>query len=130
MAGRSAEGYSRAHGEGKGRVFYGGRCQISRFQPDAGGVRSGGQRVGPFGGGSSNLSHSGTGLRDDWGSVLVRLGGKLSNMVAAAAGMATMGLVPILSIFACFCSKRTADQVSTSIAYPRLNVVLCGHMPD
>ena len=48
------------------------------------------------------------------------------NMISAASGMATMGLVPVLSIFACFCSRRATDQVSISIAYPQLNVKLCG----
>jgi transketolase len=56
----------------------------------------------------------------------VQFGCAEQNMVSAAAGMATMGLIPILSIFACFCSRRVADQVSISIAYPRLNVKLVG----
>jgi transketolase len=56
----------------------------------------------------------------------VQFGCAEQNMISAAAGMATVGLIPVLSIFACFCSKRAADQVSISIAYARLNVKLCG----
>ncbi len=106
------------------------------------------------------MSHTGHGLRDDWGQILIRMGRKFKkmvlldadvrpatrasqfskefpdrfvqfgcaeqNMVSAAAGMAAMGLIPVLSIFACFCSRRSADQVSISVALSRLNVKLCG----
>ncbi|MBP3427570.1 MAG: transketolase family protein, partial [Clostridia bacterium] len=44
------------------------------------------------------------------------------NMVAAAAGMATMGLVPFASSFAMFAAGRAFEQVRNSIGYPQLNV--------
>ena len=44
------------------------------------------------------------------------------NMVAAAAGMATMGLVPFASTFAMFAAGRAFEQVRNSIGYPGLNV--------
>ena len=44
------------------------------------------------------------------------------NMVAAAAGMAAMGLVPFASSFAMFVSGRAFEQVRNSIGYPRLKV--------
>lgn len=44
------------------------------------------------------------------------------NMVSAAAGMATEGLVPFVNTFAAFISYRALDQVRNSIAYPNLNV--------
>ena len=44
------------------------------------------------------------------------------NMVAAAAGMATMGLVPFASTFAMFAAGRAFEQVRNSIGYPNLNV--------
>ena len=44
------------------------------------------------------------------------------NMVAAAAGMAAMGLVPFASSFAMFVAGRAFEQVRNSIGYPRLNV--------
>ena len=44
------------------------------------------------------------------------------NMVAAAAGMSTMGLVPFASTFAMFAAGRAFEQVRNSIGYPNLNV--------
>jgi transketolase len=44
------------------------------------------------------------------------------NMMAAAAGMATTGLIPFVSTYAVFASLRALDQVRNSIHYPRLNV--------
>ena len=44
------------------------------------------------------------------------------NMVAAAAGMAAMGLVPFASSFAMFAAGRAFEQVRNSVGYPRLNV--------
>ncbi|MGM0365980.1 MAG: transketolase family protein [Actinomycetota bacterium] len=48
-----------------------------------------------------------------------------ANMMSAAAGLATMGKIPFASTFGVFASKRAADQVSISVAYPRLNVKIC-----
>lgn len=45
-----------------------------------------------------------------------------SNMIAVAAGMSTMGLVPFASSFAMFASGRAFEQVRNSIGYPHLNV--------
>ena len=45
-----------------------------------------------------------------------------SNMVAVAAGMAAMGLVPFASSFAMFAAGRAFEQVRNSIGYPHLNV--------
>ncbi|MBM3128401.1 MAG: transketolase family protein [Chloroflexi bacterium] len=44
------------------------------------------------------------------------------NMMAAAAGMATTGLIPFASTYAVFASLRALDQVRNSIHYPHLNV--------
>jgi transketolase len=44
------------------------------------------------------------------------------NMMAAAAGMASTGLIPFASTYAVFASLRALDQVRNSIHYPRLNV--------
>ena len=44
------------------------------------------------------------------------------NMMAAAAGMATTGLIPFASTYAVFASMRALDMVRNSIHYPRLNV--------
>lgn len=45
-----------------------------------------------------------------------------SNMMAAAAGMAAMGLVPFASSFAMFAAGRAFEQIRNSIGYPHLNV--------
>ena len=45
-----------------------------------------------------------------------------ANMIAAAAGMSTMGLVPFASSFAMFASGRAFEQIRNSIGYPHLNV--------
>ena len=44
------------------------------------------------------------------------------NMMAAAAGMATTGVIPFVSTYAVFATLRALDQVRNSICYPRLNV--------
>ena len=44
------------------------------------------------------------------------------NMMAVAAGIASMGLVPFASTFAMFASGRAFEQVRNSIGYPHLNV--------
>jgi transketolase len=44
------------------------------------------------------------------------------NMMAAAAGMASTGLIPFASTYAVFASMRALDQLRNSIHYPRLNV--------
>ena len=44
------------------------------------------------------------------------------NMIAAAAGASTMGLVPFASSFAMFAAGRAFEQVRNSIGYPQLNV--------
>jgi transketolase len=50
------------------------------------------------------------------------------NMMAAAAGMATTGLVPFATTYAVFATLRALDQVRNSIHYPRLNVkIACSH---
>ena len=41
-----------------------------------------------------------------------------SNMMATAAGMAAMGLVPFASSFAMFAAGRAFEQVRNSIGYP------------
>ncbi len=44
------------------------------------------------------------------------------NMICAAAGLSTTGLVPFASSFAMFAAGRAFEQVRNSIGYPHLNV--------
>lgn len=46
------------------------------------------------------------------------------DMVATAAGMSTMGLIPFASTFAMFGAGRAYEQVRNSVAYPHFNVKL------
>jgi transketolase len=48
-----------------------------------------------------------------------------SNMISVAAGFAAMGKIPFASTFSVFATKRACDQVSISVAYPKLNVKIC-----
>lgn len=45
-----------------------------------------------------------------------------ANMVCAAAGMSTMGLVPFVSTFAMFAAGRAFEQVRNTVGYPKCNV--------
>ena len=47
------------------------------------------------------------------------------NMMAVAAGAATMGMVPFASSFAMFAAGRAFEQIRNSIGYPALNVKIC-----
>ena len=47
------------------------------------------------------------------------------NMMAVAAGAASMGMVPFASSFAMFAAGRAYEQIRNSIGYPALNVKIC-----
>ena len=47
------------------------------------------------------------------------------NMMAVAAGAASMGMVPFASSFAMFAVGRAYEQIRNSIGYPGLNVKIC-----
>ena len=50
------------------------------------------------------------------------------NMITAAAGLATVGLVPYVSTFACFSGVLAYENIRTDLAYPHLQVrVLATH---
>ncbi len=48
------------------------------------------------------------------------------NMLGAAAGLATVGFIPVVSGFACFVVGRAFDSIRVLIAQPRLNVKIAG----
>lgn len=52
-----------------------------------------------------------------------------ANMIGAAAGMSAVGLIPFTHTFACFSSRRAADQVFMSCAYAELNVKMIASDP-
>ena len=67
-----------------------------------------------------------TGFRDRFPERFVQVGIAEQNMMGIAAGLSTFGYIPIVSTIATFCSRRACDQVTTSIALPRLNVKILG----
>ncbi|NQT66568.1 MAG: transketolase family protein [Actinobacteria bacterium] len=48
------------------------------------------------------------------------------NMMGVAAGLASCGKIPFVTSFAVFVTKRPADQIAVSVAYPGLNVKIIG----
>ncbi len=56
----------------------------------------------------------------------IEMGIAEQNAISFAAGLARMGLVPVVALFACFSARRALDQVSVQAAYPRFNVKVCG----
>ncbi len=49
------------------------------------------------------------------------------NMMGVASGMASVGLIPWLSSFACFLANRDLDQLRVTVTQPKLNVKMAGH---
>ncbi|MGM0216636.1 transketolase family protein [Enterococcus sp. AZ109] len=52
-----------------------------------------------------------------------------ANMFGAAAGMSAVGMIPFVHTFACFATRRIADQVFVSGAFAQANVRLIGSDP-
>jgi transketolase len=49
-----------------------------------------------------------------------------ANMMDAAAGFATAGKIPFANSFSFLTALRAGEQIRSSIAYPKLNVKICG----
>ncbi|MBQ0071165.1 MAG: 1-deoxy-D-xylulose-5-phosphate synthase [Spirochaetales bacterium] len=52
-----------------------------------------------------------------------------ANMVGVAAGMASVGLVPVVHSFGCFMSRRDYDQLFISVGYTHQRVIAIGSDP-
>jgi transketolase len=50
------------------------------------------------------------------------MGTQEQNLIGFAAGLATTGRIPFASTFVVFASLRAAEQIRSSVAYPKLNV--------
>ncbi len=48
------------------------------------------------------------------------------NMMGMAAGMASCGIIPVVSTFSVFASMKACEQIRTFICYPNLNVKIIG----
>ena len=62
----------------------------------------------------------------EWPERFFNFGIQEANMVDAAAGMASVGLVPFVNTFSFLAALRAAEQIRTSIAYNSLNVKIIG----
>ncbi|MBR3134488.1 MAG: transketolase family protein [Clostridia bacterium] len=49
-----------------------------------------------------------------------------ADMIGTAAGLASCDKIPFVASFAAFATGRCYDQIRASIAYPKLNVKICG----
>ncbi|HUW20530.1 MAG TPA: transketolase C-terminal domain-containing protein [Sedimentisphaerales bacterium] len=61
-------------------------------------------------------------FKDRFPDRFIEVGIAEQNMMGIAAGLSTVGFTCFASTLCVFCSRRACDQVTTSIALPRLNV--------
>jgi len=77
-------------------------------------------------------SGSGTGTKlfaDQYPDRTFNFGIAEANMVGAAAGIASFGLIPFVNTYGVFATSRVADQVRNSVCYPRFNVkIVASHV--
>lgn len=65
-------------------------------------------------------------FRAEFGDRYLNVGIAEQNMVGMAAGIALVGGMPAVNTFAAFLTRRAADQIAISVAYPGLNVKFFG----
>ncbi|MDR1699889.1 MAG: transketolase family protein, partial [Lachnoclostridium sp.] len=65
-------------------------------------------------------------FRDTYPMRFYDIGIAEQNMFGIASGLASTGLIPFATTFAVFTSMRAAEQIRTSICYPKLNVRMIG----
>ena len=68
-------------------------------------------------------------FRDGLPERFFNLGVAEANLMCVASGMARTGDIPFVNTFGVFATRRSLDQVTLQIAYPRANVKLVGFMP-
>jgi transketolase len=69
------------------------------------------------------------GFRAEFPERFFNLGMPEQNMMGIAGGLARAGEMPFVNIFGVFATRRPYDQISMSIAYPKLNVKIVGFLP-
>ena len=76
----------------------------------------------------ADLAHATTSARflDAVPERFINCGIAEGDMVDTAAGLSTTGLIPFACSFAIFTAGRAYEQIRNSIAYPHLNVKVCG----
>lgn len=68
-------------------------------------------------------------LNEKFPGRMFNVGVQEANMASFAAGLASYGLVPFITTFCPFATRRICDQVAISIAYARLPVKIIGTDP-
>ncbi len=68
-------------------------------------------------------------FRDQIPERFFNLGIAEANLMCVASGMARSGDIPFVNTFGVFATRRSMDQVTLQIAYPRANVKIIGFMP-
>jgi len=64
-------------------------------------------------------------FRDAFPDRFIQAGIAEANMISMAAGLATMGKIPVATSFAVFATGRVYDQIRQSVCYSNLNVKIC-----
>lgn len=83
----------------------------------------------PVAAGTADLQHSNglVGFAERYPERFVQFGISEQNMVSAAAGMATTGLIPYVATFASFLGLLACEQIRMDVAYCAQPVRLIGH---
>lgn len=68
-------------------------------------------------------------FRDRYPERFIQCGIAEQNMMGVAAGLSTLGIIPIVTAYSVFTSMRAVEQARNSIAYPNLNVkIVASHL--
>jgi len=68
-------------------------------------------------------------FRDKYPDRFIQCGIAEQNMMGVAAGLSTLGIIPIVTAYSVFTSMRAVEQARNSIAYPNLNVkIVASHL--
>lgn len=60
---------------------------------------------------------------------MINCGIQEANMIGTAAGSSAVGLIPFVHTFACFATRRPADQIFVSAAFAQANIRIIGSDP-
>lgn len=60
---------------------------------------------------------------------MINCGVQEANMIGVAAGSSAVGMIPFVHSFACFVTRRTADQIFVSCAFAQANIRIIGSDP-
>ena len=61
-------------------------------------------------------------IKQEYNDRFLSVGISEADMVGVAAGLATLGLIPVIVGFAMFVAEKPFEQIRNSVAYPNLNV--------